>query len=298
MATAFRKSRGEKVFDAVNHTLLALFGFSTLYPFIYSLVYSLNEGVDASRGGLFFWPRVFTLANYRLLFEDELLLNAFVFSVGRTLVGTFFHLLFTALLAFAFTKKDLPGRAFLTFLFFITTLFSGGLIPKFLLYKTIGIYDTFWVFILPFTYVFFHMIIMRTFMSGIPVTLEESALMDGAGYWRVFISIVVPLSAPVIATIALFMGVFQWNSWFDGLFFVNDRRLMPLQSLMQNMIRSHSMAAAAQEGGGAVDLMEQQVTNESLKMAAVMVATIPIVCVYPFLQRYFVKGVLIGSIKG
>lgn len=291
-------SISEKIFDLFNHIVLTLFGFTTVYPFWYALIYSLNAGSDSEKGGLYFYPRVFTLKNYTTVLKDQLMANAFFISVMRTLVGTTLTVLLCSMTAYAFTKKDMPGRNFFTIFIFITTLFGGGMIPFFILIRWLGLYNTFWVYIIPGLYSFWNIVVMRTYMQNLPMSIEESALIDGAGYLRIYFQIILPLSMPVIAYFLLIIGVGHWNDWFSGLFYVTDKKLMPAQSVIQNLIRSSSFSAEVLRQGGAIRIEEIKVTSESLKMAAIMLVTIPIICIYPFLQKYFVKGALIGSVKG
>ncbi|MFC4619748.1 carbohydrate ABC transporter permease [Camelliibacillus cellulosilyticus] len=291
-------------FSIVNYFLLALFAFCTLYPFIYILAYSFSDGNEALKHTIYFLPKGFTLENYIQIFKDSKFLQAYKITILRTILGTGLHLILCAMFAYALTKKTLPGRSLFAFLIFIPTLFNGGLIPQFILYRELGLNDTFWVYIFPFLYNFFNIIIMRTFFQQLPESLEESAKIDGCGDFRVFVKIILPLSGPVLATIGLFQGVFHWNDWFTGTYFVNNEALLPVQTLLNDLLTQSSALAnaaqnAMQSGGTTTASMAQtSVTPESLRMATLMVATVPILCVYPFLQRFFVKGVMLGSVKG
>ncbi|TCP21339.1 carbohydrate ABC transporter membrane protein 2 (CUT1 family) [Scopulibacillus darangshiensis] len=292
------------LFSIINYSLLALFAFCTLYPFIYVLAYSLSDGKEAVRHTIYFFPKGFTFENYIQIFKDTKFLQAYKITILRTVIGTGLHVLLCAMFAYALTKKNLPGRSLFTFFIFIPTLFSGGLIPQFILYRELGLNNTFWVYILPFLYNFFNIIIMRTFFQQLPNSLEESAKIDGCGDFQIFLRIILPLSGPVLATIGLFEGVFHWNDWFTGTYFVNNQALLPVQTLLNELLtQSQALANAAQnamQSGGTTTaaMSTTTVTPESLRMATLMVATVPILCVYPFLQRFFVKGVMIGSVKG
>ncbi|WP_054861139.1 ABC transporter permease subunit [Gracilibacillus sp. JCM 18860] len=290
------------IFSVFNYLFLAIFAFTTLYPFIYILAYSLSDGVEAMNYPIYFLPRGFTFENYIQIFKDSTFLNAYVITILRTVIGTILHVVLSALFAYALTRKNLPGKTFFTFFIFIPSIFSGGMIPNFILYRELGLINNFWVFVFPFLFSFFHIIIMRTFFQQLPSSLEESAQIDGASNFRVFVSIILPLSMPVLATIALFQGVFHWNDWFTGTYFVTEESLRPVQTLLNELLtESEALANAAQRAsqtGTTVSTGMISVTPESLRMATLIVATLPIICVYPFLQKYFVKGVMVGSIKG
>jgi putative aldouronate transport system permease protein len=299
-----RMSAADKIYSTLNYSVLLLFCITALYPFVYFLALSFNDGYDAMKGGIYFFPRVFTLENYGKAFTHPLILNSFFISISRTFVVTVLSVLLTALLAYALSRKGLPGRKYLVFFFFFTTLFSGGLIPTFILFRQLHILNTFWVLVLPSLYNFFNAIIMKTFFDGIPSSLSESARIDGASELSVFSRIILPLSMPVLATIALFVGVGVWNDWFTGQFFIQNEKLQPAATFLNKMISEASFQSmTASSSGSAIQNMSQSqlelrgVTPEALRMTFVIIITTPIICVYPFLQKYFVKGVLVGSLK-
>ncbi len=303
---ARRLTPADRLYMTLNYAALLLFCITAVYPFIYFLALSFNDGYDAMKGGIYLYPRVFTLENYLKAFNNKLILNSFFISISRTLVVTVASVLLTALLAYALSRKGLPGRKYIVFFFFFTTLFSGGLIPTFILFRQLHILDTFWVLVLPSLYSFFNAIIMKTFFDGIPEGLAESARIDGASELSVFARIVMPLSMPVLATIALFVGVGVWNDWFTGQFFIQNENLQPAATFLNKMISEasfQSMTSAAGNSGSAIQNMTETqmelrgVTPEALRMTFVIIITTPIICVYPFLQKYFVKGVLVGSLK-
>ncbi|QNK57720.1 carbohydrate ABC transporter permease [Paenibacillus sp. PAMC21692] len=296
----YKETLGEKWFTISNYLFLILFGCSTVYLFFYILVLSFNDGVDALKGGIYFWPREFTLANYQTAFGNPNIMSAFRLSVLRAGVGTFLSVLLTSMAAYALLRKDLPGRKYIIFYCFFTTLFSGGIIPLYMLYKEIGLINSIWIYIIPGMYSFFNIIIIRTYFENIPHSLSESARMDGAGDLRIFFQIYLPLSKPVLATIALFVAVAHWNDWVTGAFFVNNPDLIPAATLLQKVLAETSFEANAMQQSMNSDLMAKAVSNttpEALRMAFVIIVTIPVLCVYPFLQKYFVQGVMIGSIK-
>jgi putative aldouronate transport system permease protein len=291
------------LFSIINYLLLALFACCTLYPFINIAAYSLSDGAEAMKNTIYFLPKGFTFKNYIEVIQDSEFLSAYKITIGRTVIGVLFHVFLCALYGYALTKKTLPGRTFFAFFIFVPTLFDAGVVPKFILFRELGLINTFWVFVLPFLYNFFHIIILRTFFQQLPESLEESAKIDGAGDFRIFVKIILPLSMPVLATIALFIGVFHWNDWFTGTYFVTSDSLRPVQTLLNDLlIQSEALANAAKnasETGSSTALQNVATTSpETLRMATLMFATVPILCVYPFLQKYFVKGVMIGSVKG
>lgn len=282
------------------YILLTLLAFMTFYPFWNALVISFNSGIDTSMGGVTFWPRDWTLENYGIVFKDERLVTAFLVSISRTVVGTIASIFITALFAYGLSKKELMGRKFYMILCIVTMYFSGGLIPSFLLIRELHLMNTFWVFIIPTLVSVWNMIIFRTFFQGLPAGLEESAKIDGSGNWGIFFRIVVPLSGPVIATLSLFTAVFHWNDWFGPSIYITNEKLLPIQTMLKQILNSNivsdQMSQLDSAAQGQLAKM-RTVTSKSLSMATMMVATIPIIMVYPFVQKYFVKGVLVGSLK-
>ncbi|MDQ0112224.1 carbohydrate ABC transporter permease [Paenibacillus harenae] len=291
------------VFTILNYAALALVGFSMVYPFIYILAYSLNDGKDSLLGSLYFLPRKWTLDNYAEVFENARIWQAYKITLLRTLIGTFLHVGLSTLMAYALSKKALPGRSFFSFYIFLPTIFSAGFIPFFITLQKLHLINTFWVYVIPMLFSFMHIVILRTFLQGIPEELEESARIDGYGDFQIFARIILPLSGPVLATISLFIGVTHWNDWFSGAYYVSNKDLIPVQTMLQEMLTqaeafSSSAQRAAQQGGQTVNTGVQGSTPESLRMALLVITVFPILCVYPFLQRFFVKGVMIGSVKG
>lgn len=294
------KSLGDRILSIFVYTFLILLGFSTFYPFWNALVISLNDGMDTALGGITFWPRQWSLENYNVVFQDERILNAFWISVMRTVVGTILSVLCTAIFAYGMTKKELIGRKYYMLMCIVTMYFAGGLIPTFLVVRGLGLMNSFWVFIIPSLISVWNMIIFRTFFMGLPEGLEESAKMDGCGNWSTFFRIIAPLSGPVIATLGLFTAVFHWNEWFLPSIYITKEKLLPIQSMLQQILSSNIMREQMSQLDSAAQARMsnmQSVTTKSLSLATMMVATIPIIAVYPFVQRYFVKGVLVGSLK-
>ncbi|OME86055.1 ABC transporter permease [Paenibacillus sp. FSL A5-0031] len=295
-----RLSTGDKVFQALIYASLVILGIVMFYPFWNSLVISFNEGRDTALGGVTIWPRAFTLENYNVVFKDTRLLNSFWISVMRTVIGTILSVFVTSLLAYGMSKRDLQLRNYYMIFFIVTMFFSGGLIPTFLLVRNLGLMNTFWVMIIPGLISVYHMIIFRTFFSALPDGLEESAKIDGCSNYGIFFRIVVPISGPIIATIGLFTAVGHWNDWFTGAIYISKDELLPIQTLLRQIMNSNIMTEMSSGNAIAMEHINRNrsITTKSLLMATMMVATIPIILTYPFLQKYFVKGVLIGSIKG
>jgi putative aldouronate transport system permease protein len=295
-----KKNWGGQAMMIFIYLFLITLAFLTFYPFWNSLVISFNSGRDTVTGGITFWPREFTLENYQIVFQDQRLMNAFFISVLRTVIGTFSSIMLTAMAAYGMSKRELIGRKFITIFFILTMFFSGGLIPTFLVVRSLGLMDSFWVMIIPGLISVWNMIIFRTFFQQLPKGLEDSAKIDGCGYWGTFFRIILPLSGPVIATLSLFTAVGHWNDWFMPSIYITSDHLIPLQTFLQRVLNSNTVSSQMSQidSGSAARLAEMTgVTGKSLSMAIMMVATLPIVMVYPFVQKYFVKGVLIGSLK-
>lgn len=291
---------GDRIMLAVIYTLLSFLAVLAFYPFWNAAVISFNNGSDTMKGGITFWPRQFSLENYRVVFEDSRLINGFVISILRTVTGTLASIAATAIFAYGMSKSELIGRKPYMVLCIITMYFSGGLIPTFLLIRELHLFNTFWVMVIPGLISVWNMIIFRTFFKSIPAGLEESARIDGCSNWGVLFRIVLPLSGPVLATLSLFTAVYHWNDWFTPSIYISDTGLMPIQTKLQQILNSNIMSEQlAQMDSAAQGRMSRMkaVTTKSLSMATMMVATLPILCVYPFLQKYFVKGVMIGSLK-
>jgi len=298
-----RSSLGDRTFTISNTIILTLFAFLCVYPFWYILILSLNEGRDASLGGIYWWPREFTLDNFQVMLSDPAILKALWITVKRTLLGTFGSLLVTSLVAFALSRKELPGRQTFLLLFLFIMLFSGGLIPYYLQLLNLGLLNNFWVYVFPSLFSVWNMFVMKTsFQNSIPENVIESVKLDGGGYMRIYLHIVLPFSLPLFAALGLFTAVGQWNDWFTGAFFVNDLDLQPLPTYLQRMLST--IEASQKISSSQMATMNQTrlynpdaITTKSVRMATIMITILPILVVYPFLQRFFVKGVLIGSVK-
>lgn len=296
---AVTRTRSDKIFDVVNAAVMVLVVLLVAYPIYYCLVLSLNDGQDTLRGGVTIWPRAFTLDNYVEVFKEGTIVRAFGVSVARTLVGTVCSLAFNALLSYGLIKKDLMGRRIYMNLCIITMFFSGGTIPLYIMIYKMGLINNFLVYILPGLSGFSTILMYMAFFRELPASLVESAKIDGANEYQIFLRVVIPLSAPLLATMALFAGVGQWNSWYDGYIYMSNDDLMTMSTYMVKLLN----AAAADDllrrtGRAGISGDIGGVTSDSLKLATMFVSMLPIACVYPFLQKYFVKGIMIGAVKG
>ena len=293
----YKRSVPDTIFTVCNTIFMVAFVVITLYPVLNTLAISLNDGADALRGGIYLFPRKLTWKNYQtVLSKDNLIVGAYI-SVLRTAIGTILALAANALLAFIVSRKRFLFKSQLSLFWVITMYVNGGMIPIFLLYKELHLTNSFWVYVIPGMLSAFNMLVMRTFMQGIPDSLEESAQLDGAGYMTIFVKIISPLCKPVYATVALFVAVGQWNSWFDTMLY---NRMRPeyttlqyeLMKLLSSVTNQSSSAEAMKDAMSA-----STVTPTSIRAAATIVTMLPIVCLYPFLQRYFITGLTIGGVK-
>ncbi|OMF57883.1 sugar ABC transporter permease [Paenibacillus rhizosphaerae] len=301
MKPFYRTPLGERVYIFVIYLLITLLCLSIVLPFLNILALSFNAGKDAERGGIYFWPRVWSIQNFKEVFASSNIVTAFGISLFRTVVGTVASVFLTAMGAYALKSRTMPGVRFFTLLIFFTMLFSGGMIPYYMLLKSLHLTNTIWVYIIPSLYSAWNLIIMRTFFQQIHPSLEESARMDGYNDFAIFMRIIMPLSKPVIAVIALFNAVGHWNDWFTGAFYVRSAKLRPLSTLLQEMLtRAEAMRSKLESAAGMnqYDALEKmQVTGDSMKMATIIIVVAPIIIIYPFIQKYFAQGVMIGSIK-
>ncbi|MBB2181909.1 carbohydrate ABC transporter permease [Lachnospiraceae bacterium MD1] len=296
--TTIKRSKGTIVFDTVNMIIMITFCFLCLYPIWYVIVNSFNDAKDAMMGGIYWWPRVFSLENYRTVFEDSSVLQSFKVTIGKTLLGTVTNVFFTAMVAYPLSKKDLVGRKWYMAIGTVTMFFSGGLIPTFILFKKMNLLNNFLVYIIPAAFNFFNLLIFINFFREIPSALEEAAKIDGANDLKIFLRIIIPLSKPVLATIALFCGVGQWNDYFGGLMFMTTRvDLEPIQTYLYRMVAQAQSSQMANISSAASNISTPETTSTAIKLATMVITTLPICCVYPFLQKYFVKGMMVGAVK-
>ena len=295
-----KKVTGERIFDILNITFMVIFCITILYPFVQQVVLSISSPAESSVISLHLFVKNPTLDSYKRLFITGNIAKAYYWTVMRTIIGTLLTVTISSMLAYPLSKKGYWGRKVWMGLIVMTMFFSGGLIPTYILVRNLHMMNTIWSLVIPGLCSAWTIIIIRNFFSAIPEEVEESAKIDGANDLVVFFKIVLPLSAPVLATITLWTMVGHWNSWFDAMIYITGQKILVLQILLRQILAdsvsmsgmSDILAASQLEREG------QQYNPESVKAAMLLIATLPILCVYPFLQKYFVKGIMVGSVKG
>lgn len=287
-------SVGEKSFNVLNVTLMTILCFLTLYPFVYVAFSSLSDpGMLAQHRGLLWKPYGFSLAAYKAVFANPSILSGYRNTLFYVVVGTCFNMVMTALGAYFLSRRNVLFKNAVMFMIVVTMFFQGGLVPNYLLVSHLGLVDTVWAMIIPGAINTWNLIIMRTSFQAVPVSLEESAKMDGASDWTIMWRIIIPLSIPVMAVMVLFYAVGHWNSWFSALIYLRNRDLFPLQLILREILITNSTDSLTTNSAG----IDKMPIGETIKFATIMVATLPILVLYPFLQKYFVKGVMIGALK-
>ena len=293
-----KTSLADKIFVVFNTLFMIAFVVITLYPVLNTLAISLNDGIDAVRGGIYLLPRKFTLNNYKTVLTKQNMLQGAYITVLRTIIGTLLSLVTNALLAFVVSRKRFMFKSQLSLFWVITMYVNGGMIPIFMLYRNLHLTGNFWVYVIPGTISAFNMLVLRTYMQGLPDSLEESAQLDGAGYWTIFIKIISPLCKPVYATVALFVAVYQWNSWFDAMLYNRMKgEYTTLQYELMKLLSSVMQQSGSAANASAAGASSAAVTPVTVRSAATIATMLPIICLYPFLQRYFVTGLTIGGVK-
>ena len=293
------KIHHDRVFPAVNAIFLILLMFVTLYPVLNTVAYSFNDGTDALRGNIGLWPRVFSLESYKSILSDKAVYQAAWISGSKTVLITLLNLFWTSMLAYCLSRKEFVLRRFITVIMVLTMYVNAGLIPNYLLIsKTLHLSNKYLVYIIPTMFSCFNMIVIRTYIASLPEALVESARIDGAGDIRVFWQIIFPLCKPVLATVALFVAVGSWNSWFDTYLYCGGKKeLYSLQYLLKmKLATTQASANAAKTTAEALNTLGQT-TPITIRCAITVIATVPILIVYPFLQKYFVTGIALGSVK-
>ena len=297
------KIKRDRVFPIVNTLILILLCFITLYAVLNTVAYSFNDGLDAVKGGIGLWPRVWSLDSYDALVKDPAIYQAFWISFSKTILTTALNLFWTGMLAYALSRREYVLRKFITLVLVFTMYINAGLIPNYLLIsKTLGLKNTYWVYIIPSMFSCFNMIVIRTYIGGLPDALVESAKIDGAGDLRAYFQIILPLCLPVMATVALFVAVGAWNSWFDTYLYNGSKKdLYSMQYLLKMKLATTQNQASNAAAATAEALAAQQkskTTPITVRAAITVVSAVPILVVYPFLQKYFVTGMALGSVKG
>ena len=299
---AIKTSTSRKIFVIFNYTFLAISALICIFPFIHLLALSFSSDEFTSKGLVSVYPMGFTLDAYMILATKPEFFKAFGISVARTILGTSLALLVIILTAYPLSKsnKVLKGRTAIAWIFVFTMFFGGTLASQYVLYRMLGLLDNFLVYILPGACDVWFVLMLMNFFRGIPKEIEEAALIDGCNHFQILFRIFVPISLPVIVTIVLFTAVGHWNSWFDGIFFMNDSNMYPLQSYLYVMLESSDPSKLAQNGTLTPDQLEalKNLGNKNLQAAQIFLGMLPITLVYPFLQKFFIKGITIGSVKG
>ncbi len=286
----------DRIFVVCNTIFLVAFVVITVYPVLNTVALSFNDGIDAVRGGIHLIPRIFTLQNYRTVFNQKNIITGAYITVARTVIGTILALVTNSLLAYVVSRKRFLFRSQLSLFWVVTMYVNGGMIPTLILYKSLHLTNSFWVYVIPGMIGAFNMLVMRTYMEGLPDGLEESAQIDGAGDFTIFARIISPLCKPVYATVALFVAVGQWNSWFDAMLYNRmSSEYTTLQYELMKLLSSVMQTGGSANPGGTS--AATAVTPVTVRAAATVATMLPIICLYPFLQRYFVTGMTIGSVK-
>ena len=279
-------------FDVINFAWMALFCLCCIYPLYYVLIGSFNQGADYAKGGIYLLPRLFTFENYKIVLKESRMWYSYLVTFGRTIIGTLTALVFTSLVAYAMSRNNLKFKGVFYKLNIFTMFFGGGLIPYFLIIKSVGLYDSFWVYIVPSLYSVYNMIVISSFFKSISNEMHEAAIVDGAGEFRIWWQIYMPLSKPVLATVILWLAVGHWNSYFDTMLYTSSENLQTLQYFLLRAINSSTMTE------GMPEAMLQRVSARTISLAAIIISIIPVLFFFPFVRKNFQSGIMIGSLKG
>jgi len=296
-----KETKTDKIFKAFNYIFLTLALGIVLYPLIYILSASISDPSAVNSGKMWLFPRGVTFEGYKLIFQNDAIWRGYLNTILYTALGTFVNLAVTIPAAYALARKDFVGRNFFMGMFVLTMFFSGGLIPTYLVVRDLGLIDTIWAMVLPNAAAVWNIVIARVFFqTAIPKELEEAAIIDGCSNLKMFVKIILPLSAPIIAVMALFYGVGHWNGYFNALIYLSDKEMFPLQLVLREILVLQEMTSQSTNitGSMAEIMHSKQQLAGVIKYGVMIVSVLPIIIVYPFLQRYFVKGVMIGSLKG
>lgn len=280
-----------RIFDWINKIILLLVAVIIVVPVWNIVACSFSSGKALAEGGFVFWPTEFSTENYKVVLRDASIWKAYLISVAKTLLGVVTHVFFCSMMAFGMSKRDLRGRKLYTAMGVITLFFSGGMIPTYLLMRQLHLINSFWVYIIPQLLSYYDVVILMNFFRQVPSSLEESAKMDGAGVWRVFLSIILPLSKPALATIALFNGVFQWNDFMTAKLYITNKDLYPVQMKLYEIIVQQSTKNMS------VGTVIMDTTAKGVQLATIVITTVPILIAYPLLQKHFVSGMMLGAVK-
>ena len=288
-----KKVKHDTAFDYVNIALLVVLALLCLYPMWFVIVGSFNKGYDYLKGGVYFWPRTFTLANYAVVLADNRIWQGLLMTVIRCLIGPLLHIFLCSIVAYGMSRKELHGKKFFNIFGLITMFFSGGLVPFYVLCKMLGMLNTFAMYILPGAYSVYNMILIRSFIKGIPEELHEAAVLDGAGEFRIYFTMIIPLSMPILMTVLLWGILWHWNDYTTTMFYTpSNRNIYTLQYILMLIIQEGNVQSSV---GSSVS---GEAASETISLAAMVIGTIPMLIAFPFLQKYFTKGLYVGSLKG
>lgn len=296
-STRIKKTPGEQVFDVANVLFMIAVSAIMILPMLHVFSVSFSDGAESIKGGFFFYPRGFNLKGYETVFKDPLLLRSYGNTIFYAIAGTVVTLFFTALTAYPLSVQGFRLKMPVTIFLTITMFISGGMIPTYMLMKNLHLINNIWVMVIPFCVGAYNVILFRTFFQGIPASLREAAIMDGASEFMVFFRMICPLSKAIFATIGLFTIVGKWNDWFSALLYLNEETKYPLQMILRKIL-FNTVSLKDMDPATKSMFANNEVTGQNIKMAAIIITTVPILCIYPFIQKYFVKGMLIGTVKG
>ena len=296
---AMLESRSDRVFNFFNVILMIIILAIIIYPLWFIIIASISDSAQVTNGNVLLWPKGFHMDAYRKVFADSRIMTGYRNTLFYTLFGTFLNVLATLMLAYPLSRRDLAGRNVIMGILSVTMFFGGGLIPTYLVYKQLGILNTVWVMVLPGLVSVYNCILMRTFIQGLPFELQEAAMIDGCGNVHMLFRVLMPLLKPIIAVMVIYYGVGHWNSYFDALVYVSANNLKPLTLILRDILVTNTTTASEMKSGGAGESeAELKKMAEAIKYAVIIVSTLPMLCLYPFAQKYFAKGVMLGAIKG
>lgn len=295
------RNKGDLKSSIIIYIILGVFTLVMAYPLLYVISCSFSDPAEVYAGNVILFPKGLSFASYEKVFQNKNILAGYGNTIYYTLVGTLISMVLSFTAAYPLSRRDMAGRGFFMTIFVITMFFSGGLIPLYLVVNNLNLIDTIWGFILPGCLGVWNVIVIRTYISSsIPYELQESAMMDGAGGFTLFFRIIIPLCKPILAVMMLFYIVGYWNSYFNALIFISDEQKFPLQMILRNILIEQDISKMVGGGGGGSQetLFQQAMLSESIKYSSIIVSTVPILCIYPFIAKYFEKGLLVGSLKG
>ena len=292
-------TKGDLVFNIINVTLMVLILIIIVYPLWFVVIASFSDSQSVLGGEVWLWPKGFQLDSYRRVFTNSKIMTGYRNTIFYTVVGTFLNLVGTVALAYPLSRRDFAGRNVIMVFLAITMFFNGGMIPTYLVYRQLHITNTIWAMLLPGLVSVYNTILVRTFFQNQPYELQEAAMIDGCSNMRLLLQIIIPLSKPILAVMVIFYAVVHWNEYFNALIYLSDDNLKPLALVLRDILITATESASGRgEAGAAASQAEQARTAESMKYAVIIVSTLPMLCLYPFTQKYFSKGVMLGAIKG